>query len=121
MAEEHLEIAGKGAGFAASLGAGIEGLGVKGLGLVVVEDAVGLGDLHGDDYVVQCSIAWYWTELGAADGVDGAGAANAGVEVGLGLAEGGFHFPVEVDAGTGGGGGIADAENPEVEPYPGKG
>lgn len=112
MAEEHLEVAGQGAGFAACLGAGIERLGIEGLGLAVVYDAVaGDGDEHGDDYVIEDGIGGDGPEEGTADGVDGAGAADAGIEVGLGLPDGGFHFPVEIDAGAGGGEGIADAKD----------
>ena len=99
MAEKHLEIAGEGAAFADFFGGGFERLRVEGAGVGIVADAVaGHGEAHGDDHVVEHGVGGQRGEKRAADGVDRAGAADAGIEARLGGAQKFFVAPVGVHA-----------------------
>ena len=65
MAEEHLEVAGQGAGLAAGFGPGIERLGIERLGLAVVNNAMtGEGDAHRDHDVIENGIGGRWDGRG---------------------------------------------------------
>ena len=103
IAEEHLEIAGEGALLAALFAGGFERLVIEGEGVGIVNDArAGGGDVHRDDDVIEQRVGGDGCEKGAANGVDRAGAADAGVHARFGGAEGLFHAPVGIDASPGG-------------------